>query len=169
MLSGIGNTNFRNQVQHFSRGKNETKKANLTDFIAATSLVILNEIQIHFSACVTLKFDRWAWKNNRAPLRCHFNLCVSFHNHLWIQTGVTVQKHYTQVKIINFSAYVTSKFDGWPWHIKGFLVYGTSCFVHYFAAICELKLDLKSANAQFGSKLLIFHPLWLRSFSIIYR
>ena len=31
-------------------------------------------------------------KNNRAPLLCYFNLCVSFHSYLWIQTGVTVQK-----------------------------------------------------------------------------
>ena len=29
-------------------------------------------------------------KNNRAPLLCYFKLCASFHNHLSIQTGVTV-------------------------------------------------------------------------------
>ena len=31
-------------------------------------------------------------KNNRAPLICHIKLCASFHCHMWIQTGVTVQK-----------------------------------------------------------------------------
>ena len=33
------------------------------------------------------------FKNNRAPLLCCFKFCTSFHNHLWIQTGVTVWKH----------------------------------------------------------------------------
>ena len=38
-------------------------KANLMDLLAATSLVILNCIQvIDFSACVSLKFDRWPRK-----------------------------------------------------------------------------------------------------------
>ena len=38
-------------------------------------------------------------KNNRAPLLCHFKLCVSFRSHWWIQTGVTVQKRSIRVKI----------------------------------------------------------------------
>ena len=29
-----------------------------------------------------------AAKNNRAPLLCHFKLCVAFRSHWWIQTGV---------------------------------------------------------------------------------
>ena len=41
---------------------------------------------------VTLKFDGWHWKNNRAPLLCNIKLCASFHRHMWIQTGVTVRK-----------------------------------------------------------------------------
>ena len=32
-------------------------------------------------------------KNNRAHLLCHIKLCVSFHHHMWIQTGVMVRKH----------------------------------------------------------------------------
>ena len=32
------------------------------------------------------------FKNNRAPLLCYFKLCVSFHSHWCIQTGVTVRK-----------------------------------------------------------------------------
>ena len=45
-----------------------------------------------FLSCPTSKFDGWSWKNNRAPLLCDFKLCASFHNHRWIQTGVTVRK-----------------------------------------------------------------------------
>ena len=31
-------------------------------------------------------------QNKRAPLLCHFKLCVSFHTHWWIQIWVTVRK-----------------------------------------------------------------------------
>ena len=40
----------------------------------------------------------WPWnltddlKNNRAPLLSNIKLYVSFHHHMWIQTGVTVRK-----------------------------------------------------------------------------
>ena len=48
-------------------------------------------------------------KNNRAPLPCYFELCVSFHSHLWIQTGVAVQKRLSWV----FTS-VTLTFELWP-------------------------------------------------------
>ena len=38
-------------------------------------------------------------KNNRAPLLSNIKLYVSFHHHMWIQTGVTVRKR---------------KFGSWP-------------------------------------------------------
>ena len=41
-------------------------------------------------------------KNNRAPLLCYFNLYGSFHSHLWIKTGDTVQKRAIWVEIDNF-------------------------------------------------------------------
>ena len=44
-----------------------------------------------FEPC-DLEIWRMTFKNNRAPLLCYFKLCVSFHSHWWIQTGVTVQK-----------------------------------------------------------------------------
>ena len=53
-------------------------------------------------------------QNNRTPLLCHLKLWASFCNNLWIQTGVTVPKRSIGVKIINFSAHVTLKFEGWP-------------------------------------------------------
>ena len=55
---------------------------------------------------------------------------------------------------------MTLKFDGWPWKTIGHLFYATSSFVHHFKAICEFKLELQSGNAQFGSKLAIFCPVW---------
>ena len=36
-------------------------------------------------------------KNNRAPLLSNIKLCASFHYHMWIQTGVTVQKRLSWV------------------------------------------------------------------------
>ena len=52
------------------------------------------------------------------------------------------------------------KFDGWPWKTIGHLFYATSSFVHHFGAIDELKLELQSGNAQFGSKSTIFLAVW---------
>ena len=45
----------------------------------------------------------WPWnltddlENNRAPLLCYFKLCAWFYCHMWIQTGVTVQKRLSWV------------------------------------------------------------------------
>ena len=51
------------------------------------------------------------FKNNRAPLLCYFKLCVSFHSHWWIQTGVTVRKRPIWV---------------WPWNLTDDLQQGKS-------------------------------------------
>ena len=53
---------------------------------------------------------------------------------------------------------MTLKFDGWHWKTKGhiFYTYTTSSFAHHFKSIGEVKLDLRSGNAHFGSKLVIF-------------
>ena len=42
----------------------------------------------------------------------------------------------------------------------GHLLDATWSFVHYFKAMGELKLELQSGNAQFGSKLAIFCLVW---------
>ena len=57
------------------------------------------------------------------------------------------------IQIVNFSACVTVKFDGWPCKNIGHLSYATSSFVHHFVAIGEYKLELQSGNAQSGSKI----------------
>ena len=64
------------------------------------------------------------------------------------------------IQIVNFSARVTVKFDGWPRKTIGHFFYTTSSFVHHFKSIGEFKLDLQSRNAPFGSKLVICYPVW---------
>ena len=61
-----------------------------------------------FLSRVTLKFGGWPLKTNRAPLLCYFKRYASFCSHMWIQTGVTVQKGLNWV--------LTSvTLDLWPW------------------------------------------------------
>ena len=50
------------------------------------------------------------FKNNRAPLLSNIKLYASFHHHMWIQTGVTVQKLLSWVVTS-----VTLTFHLWPW------------------------------------------------------
>ena len=59
-----------------------------------------------------------------------------------------------------FFSRVTFKLDRWPWKTIGRLFYDTSSFVHHFEPIGELKLELQSGNAQFGSKPTIFCVVW---------
>ena len=107
-----------------------------------------------------LEIWRMTLKNNRAPLLYYSKLCASFHSHLSIQNGVTVQKRQIWVKISDFLSRVTLKFGGWPWKTKGHLFCATSSFVHHFIAICRFKIELQSGNAKFGSKSAIFCPVW---------
>ena len=55
----------------------------------------------------------------------------------------------------------------WPWNLTddlekttGHLFSTTSSFVHHFKAMGEFKLELQSGNSQFGSKSVIFCPVW---------
>ena len=104
-------------------------------------------------------------KNNRAPLLCYFKLYASFHCHQWIQTGVRVRKRPIRVKIVDFLARVTLKFNGWPWKTIGHLSYATLSFVHHFIAIGDFKLELESGNAQIGSNSSLFLPVWPWNFA----
>ena len=108
--------------------------------------------------CVPCDLEIW-WmtlENNRAHLLYYIKLCALFQSHGWIQTGVTVRKRSIRVKIANFLFRVTLKFDAWPWKTIGHLFYVASSSVHHFIAISELKLELQSGNAQFGSKSMLF-------------
>ena len=104
-------------------------------------------------------------KNNRASLLCYFKLCVSFHTHWWIETGVTVGKRPIWVKFNDFKSHATLKFDRWPCKTIGHLFYATSSFMHHFIPIGKSKFELQSGNAQFGSKASIFLALWPRNFT----
>ena len=59
-----------------------------------------------------------------------------------------------------YLSFVTLKFHGWPWKIKGHLIYATSKYEHHFIAICELALELQSEKSQFWVKINIFLALW---------
>ena len=63
------------------------------------------------------------------------------------------------IQIVNFSARVTVKFDGWPCKTIGHLFYATSSFVHHFVPIGEFKLKLQSGNAQSGSNWMILRAV----------
>ena len=62
--------------------------------------------------------------------------------------------------IIDFSVHVTLKFDAWPRKTIEHLFCITSSFEHHFKLIGELTLESQSRNAQFGTKMVIFCPVW---------
>ena len=124
----------------------------------------LGQIQRFLEPC-DLEIWWMTLKNNRAPLQCYFKLCAAFPTHWWIQTGVTVQKRPIWVKFDNYSSRATLKFDGWPCETIGHLFYATSSFMYHFIPIGELKFELQSGNAQFGSKSTIFWAVWPRNFA----
>ena len=99
-----------------------------------------------------LKIWQMTLKTNGAPFLTYFKLYASFNSHWWIQTGVTVRRRPTWVKIGDFWSPVTLKFDTRPWKTIGHLFYATSSYVHHFIAICELELKLRSGKAQIGAR-----------------
>ena len=80
-----------------------------TGVISRKRAIRVNLNRQFFVPC-DLEIWRMALKNKRAPLICCFKPCVSFHNHWWIQTVVTVRKRSIRVKIGNFLYRVTLKF-----------------------------------------------------------
>ena len=111
-------------------------------------------------SCVTLKFDGWPWKTIG-----HLSFAVSsFVQHfiaigefkLELQSGSTPFGSNSTI----FFSRVTLQFDRWHWKPIGHLFYATSSFVHHFIAIGELKLELQSGNAQFGSNSTNFRAKW---------
>ena len=107
---------------------------------------------------MALKFDRWPWKKNRAPLQQYIKLCASFQIHWWNQTGVTVWKRSIRVKICDFLSLVTLKFDGWLWEIIGHLFYVASSFVYHFKAISVFNLSYSPEMLNSGQNQRFFVP-----------
>ena len=58
------------------------------------------------------------------------------------------------IQIVNFSARVTVKFDGWSCKTIGHLFYATSSFVHHFVAIGEFK------NLSYSPKTPNLEQIW---------
>ena len=121
-----------------------------------------NLTQIWFESSIFQPCDLEIWlmtsKNYRAPLLHYIKLCASSQTPRWIRTTVAVRKRSIPVTIGYFMPRVTLKFNGWPWKTIGIVFYVTLSFVHNLKAIGELKLRLRSGNAQFGSKWAIFLP-----------
>ena len=65
-----------------------------------------NLTQIGYKSLIVCPCDLEIWwmtlKNNTAHLLYNIKLCVSFHIHQWIQTGVTVRKRPIWVKLDDF-------------------------------------------------------------------
>ena len=104
----------------------------------------------HISMQLYLKFQSFH-SRNKANLR-----------DLIAATGLVISNW---IQIVNFSARVTVKIDGWPCKTIGHIFYATSSFVHHFVPIGEFKLELQSRNAQFGSKSTIVLAVWPRNFT----
>ena len=86
-------------------------------------------------------------KINRTPLLYYVKLCASFQSHQWIKAWVKVWKRSIWVKIRNFLACLTSKFDGWPWKTIGHLFYTTS-------SLCIIPKPLVNSNCSCSPEML---------------
>ena len=135
--------------------------ANLRDSIAANSLIILLKFDSKLRYFKLHDLEIWliTSQNNRAPVQDYIKLWPSFQSHWWIQTKVTAGNAHFGSKLTIFLSRVTLKFDEWLSKFRGHSFYTTPSFVHHFKTIGEIKLELQSGNAQFGSKSAIFCPL----------
>ena len=92
-----------------------------------------------------------------SDLWCSFVVSL---NKLWTNTRLTGNSrrrdgHGTLQWCISVSALVALKCDGWPWKTIGHLFYVIASFVSHFVAISELKLELRSGNAQIRAKFIL--------------
>ena len=79
-------------------------KANLSDLIAATVLVILLKLDsnLQFISLCDLKIWWMTLKKMRAPVLCYHQLGASFQSHHLNQTGLKVGKYSIRVKVSDF-------------------------------------------------------------------
>ena len=100
-------------------------------------LPLRKQIRPRPSGLYTCDEEFFKWKeDNKANLRDLIAAtCLVISN--WIQ-------------IVNFSARVTVKFDGWPCKTIGHLFYATSSFVHHFLPIGEFKLSYSLETLNLG-------------------
>ena len=111
---------------------------------------------------VTLKLDKWPLKRIG-----HLFYATSSFLHHFIDIGQYKLWSYSPepqilVKIGNFlPPPMTLKYDRWPWKMIGHFFYTT--FLHHFIGTGQYKLESQSRNAKFGSKSVIFCPMWPRN------
>ena len=124
--------------------------------------------QRFFTPCELLSMTL---KNNRAHLLCYCKLCVSFHSHRSIQTGVTVRKRSIWVKIRNVFCPVWLWYlNRWPWKTIAHIFYVTLSFVHHFIVIGVFKLESQPGNTQIGARFVLTSvtltlDFWLGTFA----
>ena len=121
----------------------------------------LIRIQIdNFLSHVTLKFDVLPWKT----IGHLFYVASSFMHHFIAMGEFKVNLQVGNAQFGSKSAIYCPVWHwflcGWPCETIGHLFYVASSFMHHFIAIGKLKQKLHSGNAQFGSKLAIFCPVW---------
>ena len=122
----------------------------------------------HFGSNSTIFRAVWPWNltNDLEKTIGHLYYATSSSMHHLLAIGefkLELQSGNAQFgskSTIFFFSHVTLQFDVWPWKTIGHLFYATSSFVHHFVAICDLKLELQSGNAQFGSNSMIFRAVW---------
>ena len=108
-----------------------------------------------FLSRVILKFDRWLWKNNRAPLLCYCNLCASFiSRRWWIETGITVRKaQFGSISVI----FVPCDLEIWRMTLKNKrapLLSNIKLYACFYRHIL-IQTGVTSGNGQMGP-----WPLW---------
>ena len=81
-----------------------------------------------FLALCDLEIRQTTFKNSRAPLLSNIKVYVSFHHHMWIQTGVTVRK---RLRWVVTSVTLTSDLWLWPfpWTLPWSLVITSENFM----------------------------------------
>ena len=92
-----------------------------------------------------LEIWRMILKNNRAPLPCCFKLCVAFHSHWWIQTGVAVRKPPICLKTCHFLAVC-------PWNLTDDLDKQSDTSSKQHQALCIILWLYVNSNRNYGPK-----------------
>ena len=135
------------------------KQENLRDLIVATGLVIFKlDSNLQFFNPCDIEIWWMTLESNRAPLLYY----ISFSHQFKSISGFTLKLQPGNIqlgsKLVIFVSRVTLKFDKWPSKSIGHICCTTSSSLHHFKAIGEFKLRKRSI--QFGSKSVIFCPVW---------
>ena len=112
-----------------------------------------------FLSCLTLKFDERLWKT----IGHLFSVTSSFVHHFIAICQIKLDLQSGNVK---FGWKSVIFCPVWPWNLTDDLKNNRAPFLCYFKlcalffAIDQFKLELQSGNAKFGSKSVIFCPMW---------